>query len=60
MVIELNYIFKKGKIQITRNLWLGERMKKLGRKFWIAMVLFGLIGQVAWTVENMYLNVFIY
>ena len=35
-------------------------MKKLGRKFWIAMVLFGLIGQVAWTVENMYLNVFIY
>ena len=35
-------------------------MKKLGRKFWTAMVLFGLIGQVAWVVENMYLNVFIY
>ncbi len=33
---------------------------KLGRKFWSAMLIFGLIGQVAWTVENMYLNVFIY
>ena len=35
-------------------------MKKLSRKFWTAMVLFGLVGQVAWVVENMYLNVFIY
>ena len=35
-------------------------MKKLGRKFWTSMVLFGLIGQVAWVVENMYLNVFVY
>ena len=35
-------------------------MKNLGKKFWVAMSLFGLIGQVAWVVENMYLNVFIY
>ena len=35
-------------------------MMKLGRKFWTALVLFGLIGQVAWVVENMYFNVFIY
>ena len=35
-------------------------MKILGKKFWVAMSLFGLIGQVAWVVENMYLNVFIY
>ncbi len=35
-------------------------MNKLSKKFWAALVLFGLIGQVAWTVENMYLNVFIY
>lgn len=35
-------------------------MRKLGKKFWTAMILFGLIGQVAWVVENMYLNVFIY
>ncbi len=30
------------------------------KKFYISLVLFGLIGQVAWVVENMYLNVFIY
>lgn len=35
-------------------------MKKLGTKFWIAMLVFGLMGQVAWVVENMYFNVFIY
>lgn len=35
-------------------------MTKLGRKFWIAMLIFGLMGQVAWVVENMYFNVFIY
>ncbi|MBR2540138.1 MAG: MFS transporter [Mogibacterium sp.] len=34
--------------------------KQLGVKFWIAMVVFGLMGQVAWVVENMYFNVFIY
>ena len=33
---------------------------KLGKKFWITLVIFGLIGQIAWVVENMYLNVFIY
>ncbi len=33
---------------------------KLGRKFWSAMLIFGLMGQVAWVVENMYFNVFIY
>ncbi len=33
---------------------------KLGRKFWTAMLVFGLMGQVAWVVENMYFNVFIY
>ena len=34
--------------------------KQLGSKFWISMLIFGLMGQVAWVVENMYLNVFIY
>lgn len=34
--------------------------RKLGSKFWISMVVFGLMGQVAWVVENMYFNVFIY
>ena len=34
--------------------------KKLSPRFWLALTLFSLIGQVAWVVENMYLNVFIY
>ena len=33
--------------------------KKNGR-FYLALVIFCLTGQVAWTVENMYFNVFIY
>ena len=33
---------------------------RLSSKFWITLTLFSLIGQVAWVVENMYLNVFIY
>ena len=33
--------------------------KKSG-KFYLALVIFSLVGQVAWVVENMYLNVFIY
>lgn len=33
---------------------------KLSGKFWASLVLFSLIGQVAWVVENMYFNVFIY
>ena len=30
------------------------------KKFYLALVIFRLVGQVAWVVENMYLNVFIY
>ena len=33
---------------------------KLSARFWIALTLVSLVGQVAWVVENMYLNVFIY
>ena len=33
---------------------------KLSPKFWVALTLFSLIGQIAWVIENMYLNVFIY
>ena len=35
------------------------QIKKNG-KFWLTLVIFCLTGQVAWTVENMYFNVFIY
>ncbi|MBO5888699.1 MAG: MFS transporter [Clostridia bacterium] len=34
-------------------------MKK-NKNFWIVLVIFSLVGQVAWVVENMYFNVFIY
>ena len=30
------------------------------KQFWLALTIFSLTGQVAWTVENMYFNVFIY
>ena len=33
--------------------------KGLGKKTWFAIVLFSLFGQVAWTIENMFFNVFI-
>ena len=33
---------------------------KKNSKFWLALVIFCLTGQVAWVVENMYFNVFIY
>ena len=36
-----------------------EKKRKNG-KFYLALVIFSLVGQVAWVVENMYLNVFIY
>lgn len=34
--------------------------KQLTKRFWTALVIFSLMGQVAWVVENMYFNVFIY
>lgn len=33
---------------------------KISVKQWIALITVGLAGQVAWTIENMYLNVFMY
>ena len=35
-------------------------MKTANRKFYLALVIFSLVGQVAWVMENMYFNVFIY
>ena len=32
----------------------------LGSRTWWALIIVGLIGQVAWVVENMYLNLFVY
>ena len=33
---------------------------KKSPKFWFALVIFSLVGQIAWVMENMYFNVFIY
>ncbi len=33
---------------------------KIKRHFWLALTVFSLMGQIAWVVENMYFNVFIY
>jgi MFS family permease len=35
-------------------------MKKLSARLWITLILIGLVGQFAWTIENMYFNVFLY
>ena len=37
-----------------------HRENTLGVRTWLALLVFGLIGQVAWVVENMYFNVFLY
>lgn len=34
-------------------------MKKLSKSTWLSIVLFSLVGQIAWTMENMFYNVFI-
>lgn len=33
---------------------------KLGARRWITLILIGLFGQFAWTIENMYFNVYLY
>ena len=34
--------------------------KVFDRKNWVILILFGLIGQIAWSVENMYFNLFVF
>ncbi len=34
--------------------------KKLGARIWSVLILVGISGQFAWTLENMYFNVFLY
>ena len=33
---------------------------RLGARKWATLILIGLFGQFAWTIENMYFNVFLY
>ncbi len=37
-----------------------KQKSKKNTAFWLSLSLFGLMGQIAWVVENMYLNVFMY
>ncbi|MDI9470367.1 MAG: MFS transporter [Bacillota bacterium] len=37
-----------------------ERKGSLGFRSWLSIILFGLAGQIAWAIENMYLNLFMY
>jgi len=34
--------------------------ENISKKTWSAIIIFGLFGQIAWTVENMYFNVFLF
>ena len=34
--------------------------EKLSKRMWVSFILIGLVGQFAWTIENMYFNVFLY
>jgi MFS family permease len=34
--------------------------KTFSKKSWIILILFGIIGQIAWSVENMYFNLFVF
>lgn len=38
----------------------GALRSPLPVRTWLVVVIVGLVGQLAWTVENMYLNVFVY
>ena len=37
-----------------------KKTSALGGRRWAALLIFGLFGQLAWTIENMYFNVFVY
>ncbi|MBN2851328.1 MAG: MFS transporter [Clostridia bacterium] len=35
-------------------------MNKLSTRTWLSFILIGIVGQFAWTIENMYFNVYLY
>ena len=37
-----------------------DESKKLGAKKWLAFIVVGLIGQLAWAIENNYINLWVY
>jgi MFS family permease len=41
-------------------IYMNTKSSKFSRSRWIILLLFGLIGQIAWSVENMYFNLFVF
>ena len=39
---------------------MNNREEKFSRSNWLVLLLFGTIGQIAWSVENMYFNLFVF
>lgn len=39
---------------------MAEKTNKLGGRIWFNIILFGFMGQIAWAVENMFFNTFLY
>ncbi|MEZ3421763.1 MAG: MFS transporter [Eubacterium sp.] len=37
-----------------------KKGSRLGAKIWLNIIIFGFIGQIAWAVENMFFNTFLY
>lgn len=37
-----------------------DKSERLGFRIWFNIILFGLVGQLAWAVENMFFNTFLY
>ena len=35
-------------------------LSRFSKRSWLILILFGLLGQIAWSVENMYFNVFVF
>ena len=33
---------------------------RFGKRNWMILLVFGLVGQIAWSVENMYFNLFVF
>jgi MFS family permease len=40
--------------------FMNNAKRSFGKQNWWILVVFGLIGQIAWSVENMYFNLFVY
>ena len=39
---------------------MAKNTSKLGGRIWFNVILFGFMGQIAWAVENMLFNTFLY